>query len=135
MEPLKLTEPINSNNYIQFLISKSLLEGHCNISITLKLNNQTCSLEKWTVPIDQIVKMANWYNTMPLDSIARQNDLIIEDANLEFANYFFEKGEGYYYLSYKSEAGKKFKFQFLEQLGISNTVIFENLMECLKNCI
>jgi hypothetical protein len=131
---IKLFNASNSEEFIVFYFEKSLLKNHCNVSITLKLNNQTCSLEKWTVSIDQIVKMANWYNTMPLDSTARQNDLIIEDANLEFTNYFFEKGEGYYYLSYTSEAGKKFKFHFWEQLDNSNTVIFENLMECLKNC-
>jgi hypothetical protein len=133
MELIKLIDPANSNNYIQFLIDKSLLDGHCNISITLKLNNQTCSLEKWTVPVGQIVKIANWYNTMPLDSSAGHTDLIIEDVNLEFTNYFFEKGEGYYYLKYTSEAGKKFKFHFWEQLGNSNKIIFENLMKCLKN--
>ena len=93
----------------------------------------TYNVEKWTVHFNEIIKIANWFNTMPLDSTARHNDLIIEDSNLEFTNYFFEKGEGYYYLTYTNEVGKIFKFQFWEQLGSSNTVIYKQFMECLKN--
>jgi hypothetical protein len=93
---IKLFNASNSEEFIVFYFEKSLLKNHCNVSITLKLNNQTCSLEKWTVPIDQIVKMANWYNNMPTGSSDEYSDLIIEDLNLKFTNYFFEKGEGYY---------------------------------------
>jgi|694.fasta_scaffold54662_4 hypothetical protein len=131
---VKLCNSSDSGEFIAFYFEKSLLENHFNVSITLQLNNVTCNFEKWTVHINEIIKMASWYNNMPTGSADKYSDLIIEDLNLEFTNYFFEKGEGYYYLSYKSEVGKKFKFHFLEQLGNSNTIIFKNLMECLKNC-
>jgi len=49
--------------------------------------------------------MANWYKKIPTGSSDEYSDLRIEYLNLEFTNYFFEKGEGYYYLSYTSEAG------------------------------
>ena len=131
---IKLFNASNSGEFIVFYFEKSLLKNHCNVSINLQLNNESCSFEKWTVHFNEIIKMANWYNKMPTGSVEEYRDLIIEDLNLKFTNYFFEKGEGYYYLSYTSEAGKKFKFHFLEQLGNSNTIIFKNLMECLKNC-
>lgn len=131
---IKLYSPSNENEFIFIYFEKSLLEYHCNVSITLKLNNQICNLEKWTVHVNQIIKIANWYNSMPTGSTANHPDLIIEDLNLKFTNYFFEKGEGYYYLTYSSESGKIFKFQFWEQLGASNISAYKQFMECLESC-
>lgn len=131
---VKLSNPSQGEEFILFYFEKSLLEDHCNISITLQLNKETCSVEKWTVHFNEIIKMANWYENMPTGSLCKYPDLIIEDLNLRFTNYFFEKGEGYYYLNYISEAGKIFTFQLWEQLGSSNIFINEQLMECLENC-
>ena len=131
---IKLFNASNSGEFIVFYFEKSLLKNHCNVSINLQLNNESCSFEKWTVHFNEIIKMANWYNKMPTGSVEEYRDLIIEDLNLKFTNYFFEKGEGYYNLTYTTEVGKIFKFQFWEQLGSSNTVIYKQFMECLENC-
>jgi len=131
---VKLCNPSDEEEFIVFYFEKSLLENHCNVSITLQLNKETCKVEKWTVHFNEIIKMANWFNNMPTGSLDNYPDLIIEDLNLRFINYFFEKGEGYYYLTYTSEAGKIFKFQFWEQLGSSNIFIHKQFMDCLESC-
>lgn len=131
---VKLSNPSNNTEFIMFNFEKSLLENHCNISITLQLNKETCNVEKWSIHYNEIIKMANWYRNMPTGSVDEYPDLIIEDLNLRFTNYFFEKGEGYYDLKYTTEADKMFKFHFWEQLGSSNTVIHKQFMECLQNC-
>ena len=130
---VKLYNPSDNADFIVFYFEKSLLENHCNVSINLQLNKETCNVEKWTVHYNEIIKMANWYKNMPTGSAGEYPDLIIEDLNLRFTNYFFEKGEGYYYLAYTTEAGKIFKFQFWEQLGSSNIFIHKQFMECLES--
>jgi hypothetical protein len=131
---VKLCNSSDSGEFIAFYFEKSLLENHFNVSITLQLNNVTCNFEKWTVHINEIIKMASWYNNMPTGSADKYSDLIIEDLNLKFTDYFFEKGEGYYYLTYTTEVGKIFKFQFWEQLGSSNSSTYKQFMECLERC-
>ncbi len=131
---VKLYNPSDGDEFIFFYFEKSLLENHCNVSITLQINKVTCNFEKWTVHFNDIIKMANWYKNMPTGSVEEYPGLIIEDLNLKFTSYFFEKGDGYYYLTYTTEVGKIFKFQFWEQLGSSNIFIHKQFMECLEKC-
>jgi hypothetical protein len=131
---VKLNSPNSTQEYIQFTFEKSMLQFHCNVSIELKVENEILSAEKWSIHYNEIIKMANWYKNMPTGNANEHPDLIIEDLNLRFTNYFFEKGEGYYYLAYTTEAGKIFKFQFWEQLGSSNIFIHKQFMECLESC-
>ncbi len=131
---VKLCNPSDGDEFIVFYFEKSLLDNHCNVSITLQFNNENCNSEKWTVHFNEIIKVANWYKNMPSGSSDKYPDLMIEELNLMFTNYFFEKGEGYYYLTYTTEAGKIFKFQFWEQLGASNTFVYKQFMECLETC-
>lgn len=131
---VKLNSPNSTQEYIQFTFEKSMLQFHCNVSIELQVENEILSAEKWSIHYNEIIKIANWYKNLPTGSAGEYPDLIIEDLNLRFTNYFFEKGEGYYYLAYTTEAGKIFKFQFWEQLGSSNTFYYNQFMECLENC-
>ncbi|MBK7669626.1 MAG: hypothetical protein IPJ32_21210 [Sphingobacteriaceae bacterium] len=130
---IKLYNPSDINEFIAFYLEKSLLLNHCNIDIELQLNNGLINREKWTIHFSEIIKMANWYKNM-LGYSGEYPDLIIEDLNLELSNYFFEKGDGVYSLTYTSELGKVFKFQFWEQVGNSNMFIYKQFMECLERC-
>lgn len=130
---IKLYNPSDRNEFIAFYLEKSLLLNHCNVDIELQLNNGLFNKEKWTVHFSEIIKMANWFRNM-LGYSGEYNDLIIEDLNLKFSKYFFEKGDGGYSLTYTSELGKTFDFQFWEQVGHSNVLIYKQFMECLESC-
>jgi hypothetical protein len=131
---VKLYNPNNKQEYIQFTFEKSLLEFYCNVSIELQLANELLSPEKWSVHMNEFLKIANWYKSMSGGKASEQVDLVIPEINLSFTNYYFEKGDGVYYLSYRSEFGKLFKFHFWEQIGNSNVFIYKQFMECLQNC-
>jgi hypothetical protein len=134
MNAVTIYDPNNSGNYIRLLIEKSFLENHCEISIRLQNDFKEFVSEKRTIHFCQVIKIANWYRDMPTGSETKHSDLEIPELNLKFTNYYFEKGEGVYYLIYGSNQGELFKFQFWEQLGNSNTFISDQLMQCLENC-
>lgn len=131
MNAVKLYDPNNSENYVRLLIEKSSLENHCEISIHLQNESKVFVPERRTIHFCQIFKIANWYRDMPTCSELAHPDLLIPELTLKFTNYYFEKGEGVYYLIYNSDQGEFFKFQFWEQLGNSNTFIYSEFMKCL----
>lgn len=131
MNEVTLYDPNNSENYVRLLIRKSSLENHCEISIHLQKDSKVVVPEKRTIHFCQIIKIANWYRDMPTGSETVHPDLVIPELTLKFTNYYFEKGEGVYYLIYESSQGQLLKFQFWEQLGNSNTFIYHEFMKCL----
>lgn len=134
MNTVTLSDPNNSTNYFNFIFHKSVLINHCNIEVQLQVQDETFVSDKWSIHFSEIIKIANWFKNMPNNGTDVYADLIIEDLNLKLGNYFFEKGDGVYYLSYTSERGKIFKLQFWEQLGNSNTAVYKQFMDCLENC-
>jgi hypothetical protein len=132
MNAVTLYDPNNSENYIRLLIEKCFLENHCEISIHLQNNSKLIVSEKRRIHFCQVIKIANWYRDMPIGSETTHLDLVIPEFNLKFTNYYFEKGEGVYYLIYNSDQGELFKFQFWEQLGNSNTFIYDEFMKCIE---
>lgn len=134
MNTFTIFDPNNSENYIRLFIEKSVLENHCEISIRIQNDFKVVVSQKQTIYFCKVIKIANWYRDMPTGSEKAHSDLEIPELNLKFANYYFEKGEGVYYIIYKSDQGEQFKFQFWEQLGNSNTFIYDQIMQCLENC-
>ncbi len=132
MNEVTLYDPNNSENYFRLLIEKSLIENHCEISIHLQNDSKVVVPEKRTIHFCQIIKMANWFRDMPTGYEDVHLDLLIPELNLKFTNYYFEKGEGVYYLTYNSNQAELFKFQFWEQLGNSNTFIYNEFMRCIE---
>jgi hypothetical protein len=132
MNSVTLNDPNNSGDYIRFTFEKSILEYHCKTTIELQNNNEIYISDKQSVHFNEILKIANWYKNMGNYSDVFP-DLIIADLNLKFSNYYFEKGEGVYYLLYNTELGKVFKFHFWEQIGNSNTFIYDQFMQCLES--
>lgn len=131
---IKLHSPNSNEEYIQFYFEKNVIDFHCNVSIELRLENEILITEKRKVHFMEILKIASWYKAMSEGSKEGMSDLVIPELNLAFTKYFTEKGEGVYYLSYTSELGKIFQFQFWEQIGSSNIIIYNELMKCLENC-
>jgi len=131
---VKLHSPNNSEDYIQLNFEKCVIDFHCNVSIKLYLENDFLITEKRKIHFIEILKIASWYKAMSDGSKEEMSDLVIPKLKLKFTNYFVEKGEGTYYLSYTSEIGKILKFQFWEQVGSSNITIYNELMQCLENC-
>jgi len=134
MNTVTIYDPNNSGSYVQFIFEKSSIENHCEISLHLQDDSKVFESEKLRIHFCQIIKMANWYNGMPTGSETSHPDLVIPALHLKFTNYYFEKGEGVYYLIYETEKGDLFKFQFWEQLGNSNAFIYHEFMKCL-DCI
>jgi len=132
MNAVTLYDPNNSGNYVRLLIEKSFLENHCEISIHLQNDSKEVVSGKQTIHFCQVIKIANWFRDMPTGSENVHLDLLIPELNLKLTNYYFEKGEGVYYLIYNSDHGEVYKFQFWEQLGNSNTFIYHELMKCLE---
>lgn len=134
MNSVALYDPNNSENYLRLFIEKSFLENHCDILCNLQYDSKIVVSEKQAIHFCQVIKIANWYRDMPTGSEKAHSDLEIPELNLKFVNYYFEKGEGVYYVIYKSNQGEQFKFQFWEQLVNSNTFIYDQFMQCLGNC-
>lgn len=134
MNTVTFYDPNSSENYIRLVIEKSFLENHCDISIQLQKESKLVVSKKLAVHFSQVIKIASWYRDMPTGSETLHPDLVIPELNLIFTNYYFEKGEGVYYLIYTNEHGDEIKFHFWEQLGNSNTFIYDQFMQCLENC-
>lgn len=132
MNAVTLYDPNNSENYIRMLIEKCSLENHCDICIYIQNDSNVVVSEKLRVHFCQVIKIANWYKEMPTGSETIHSDLVMPELNLKFTNYYFEKGEGVYYVIYNYNQGELFKFQFWEQLGNSNTFIYHEFMKCLE---
>jgi hypothetical protein len=128
---VKLHSPSSYEEYIQFTLEKGDLQFRCNVTIELQLENEKISEERKGVHVNEIIKIANWYKAMSGGSEDGQADLSIPELSLKMANYYFEKGDGVYYLCYTSKFGQVFKFQFWEQVGNSNMTIYNKLMQCL----
>lgn len=134
MNSFKLYSPNNNKEYISFTFEKIFLDFYCNISIELQLENDFLNTKKQKVHFIEILKIASWYKAMSEGNINEMADLVIPELRLKFSNYYVEKGEGVYYLSYTNELGEIFQFQFWEQIGSSNIIIYNELMKCLDNC-
>jgi len=130
MSIIKLCNSSN-NNYIHLSFEKSMLSGHCNVTIKIDIGNDRQVVEKYSVRFQEIVALAKWYLNMP-DSFAEYADLTIQDLNLKFCNYFFEKGDGVYNVTYTSESNKKYTLQLWEQVPNSNSFVHEQFMNVVK---
>lgn len=133
MKPIKLYNPINSNENICFKLELSQLEYHCNVTIEVNLESQNTFSEKHSVHINELVKIAQWFKNMPSGSID-YDDLFIPELNLRFYNYFFEKGDGVYNLTYTCENNNKHTIQLWEQIGNSNTDTHNQFMDAIACC-
>ena len=130
MKPIKLYNPSNSNENICFKFELSRLEYHCNLTIEVNLESQNTFSEKHSVHINELIKIAQWIKNMPSGNID-YDDLFIPELNLRLYNYFFEKGDGVYNLTYTSENDNKHTIQLWEQIGNSNTVTHDQLMDAI----
>lgn len=133
MNTIKLTDPSHAENFIRFAFEKSVLEHHVNITLQICTESEIISSDKCSVHISEIIKVANWYKNM-LGYSGEYDDLIIEELNLKLSNYYFEKGDGIYSLTYISESGKSIRFQLWEQVGNSNVFIYRQFMDCIERC-
>ncbi len=133
MKIVKLHDPNNSGNYIQFLFEKSIEQSKCSVTLSLQNENQNYTSEKYLTSFEEIKKISDWYLNMNNFS-GEYPDLILKDLPLSFYNFFFEKGEGVYYLKFTSVTGKIFQFHFWEQLGNSNTFIADEFQQSIEKC-
>lgn len=131
MYQFKLLNPNNSEEYISLNIEKSLVFEHCQITIKIQLESKKYSFGKFVIHLTELFRIANWFENMPNNS-SEYPDLNVIELQLRFYNYFFEKGDGIYNITFNSEHNSSFSLQLWEQIGNSNFFYSNQLKNIIR---